>query len=125
MTGVSHRRSALAVLLVALVAALVATGCGGNDEDESRSTPQPAEAEQPLSPEEEQGRNLFVENCGSCHTLDAAGTEGAIGPNLDEAQADEQEVLAKIAEGPGAMPENLVSGADAQAVAAFVAASGP
>lgn len=85
----------------------------------------PAEAEQPLSAEEERGRELFVQNCGSCHTLDAAGTEGAIGPNLDEAQTNEEEVLAKIAEGPGAMPQNLVSGPDAQAVAAFVAASGP
>ena len=120
----AHRRSALALLLAALALSPVASGCGSDDEEESRSTPQPAEAEQPLSAEEERGRDLFVENCGSCHTLDAAGTDGAIGPNLDEAQADEEEVLAKIAEGPGAMPENLVTGADAQAVAAFVAANG-
>jgi mono/diheme cytochrome c family protein len=28
---------------------------------------------------------LFVKNCGSCHTFEAAGTQGTIGPNLDDA----------------------------------------
>ena len=124
---------------VAAIAAVIALAgipfaCGTTDEDDStvdstteatRTTPGPADPEQPLSPAEEHGRELFVSNCGSCHTLDAAGTEGQIGPNLDEAQVDEAEVLAKIAEGPGAMPENLVSGKDADDVAAFVANAGP
>ena len=90
--------------------------------------PQTAVEEQPLDPIEERGRELFVANCGSCHTLEAAGTQGAIGPNLDEAQVDEAEVLAVIAnggKGSGNMPANLVTGEDAEAVAAFVAASGP
>jgi mono/diheme cytochrome c family protein len=111
-----------------LVAAAMATliGCGDGDaSEEARSTPAEQETEQPLSPAEEQGRELFIANCGSCHTLDAAGTQGDIGPNLDEAQVDEAEALARIKEGPGVMPENLVEGADAAAVAAFVAASGP
>ena len=74
------------------------------------------------------GRELFVDNCGTCHTLDAAGTQGSIGPNLDEAQVDEAEVLEVIANGgrgSGNMPANLVTGADAEAVAKFVADSGP
>ena len=29
------------------------------------------------------GRTLFGEKCGSCHTLEAAGTTSEIGPNLD------------------------------------------
>src|SRR5688500_142862 len=120
-----HLLAALGIAAVAALAGCDSTGDESNDETESRPTPVPAEAEQPLAPEEERGRDLFVENCGSCHTLDAAGTEGSIGPNLDEAQVDTEEALAKIKEGPGAMPENLVSGQDAQAVAAFVAASGP
>jgi len=32
---------------------------------------------------------LFTEQCGSCHTLAAAGTAGETGPNLDEALAGE------------------------------------
>ena len=90
--------------------------CGTTDEDDgtvdsttdaTQTTASPGDADQPVSAAEENGRELFVANCGSCHTLDVAGTDGSIGPNLDEAQVDEAEVLAKIAEGPGAMPENL------------------
>jgi mono/diheme cytochrome c family protein len=31
------------------------------------------------------GKKLFVENCGSCHVLNRAGTKGTTGPNLDQA----------------------------------------
>ena len=30
------------------------------------------------------GQSLFETNCGTCHTLYAAGTDGNYGPNLDE-----------------------------------------
>ena len=33
------------------------------------------------------GEELFKQECGSCHTLAAAGTVGTIGPNLDDAFA--------------------------------------
>lgn len=114
----------------AICCAAVFAACGDDDADtnaEDRTTPQSAVEEQPLDPIEERGRELFVANCGACHTLEAAGTQGAIGPNLDEAQVDEAEVLAAIASGgrgSGNMPANLVTGEDAEAVAAFVAASG-
>ena len=32
----------------------------------------------------QQGKDLFVTNCGSCHTLYKAGTDGVVGPNLDD-----------------------------------------
>ena len=35
-----------------------------------------------------QGKALFAEKCGSCHVLADAGTQGTIGPNLDEALDD-------------------------------------
>jgi mono/diheme cytochrome c family protein len=38
-------------------------------------------------PDTQSGQQLFTANCGSCHTLSAAGTEGTIGPNLDNAFA--------------------------------------
>lgn len=31
------------------------------------------------------GKQVYVEKCGSCHTLNRAGTTGVTGPNLDEA----------------------------------------
>jgi mono/diheme cytochrome c family protein len=33
------------------------------------------------------GKQLFVDRCGGCHTLAAAGTAGNVGPNLDDAFA--------------------------------------
>jgi cbb3-type cytochrome c oxidase subunit III len=33
------------------------------------------------------GKKLFVQACGGCHTLADAGTNGTIGPNLDDAFA--------------------------------------
>jgi cytochrome c oxidase subunit 2 len=32
-----------------------------------------------------QGRELFTQQCGSCHTLADAGTQAEVGPNLDDA----------------------------------------
>jgi mono/diheme cytochrome c family protein len=37
------------------------------------------------------GRDLFVPRCGGCHTLADAGTNGTIGPNLDNAFAQARE----------------------------------
>jgi mono/diheme cytochrome c family protein len=37
------------------------------------------------------GRDLFVQRCGGCHTLAEAGTNGKIGPNLDDAFAQARE----------------------------------
>ena len=68
-----------------------------------------------------------MQSCGSCHTLEAAGTQGAIGPNLDELQADEAEVLKAIAGRRHRQRHDargLYEGADAEAVATFVADNG-
>ena len=123
----------LGVILVVLGAFALAGGLfdgQSGEDDETTSTPTVStDSEQPLSPEEERGRMLFADNCGSCHTLDAAGTNGTVGPNLDEAQVDEAEVLQAIEQGGrepgGPMPAGIVTGEDAQAVAKFVAVSGP
>ncbi len=37
------------------------------------------------------GKELFVQRCGGCHTLADAGTNGRIGPNLDDAFAQARE----------------------------------
>jgi mono/diheme cytochrome c family protein len=38
------------------------------------------------------GKKLFVQACGGCHTLADAGTNGKIGPNLDDAFAQARQV---------------------------------
>jgi mono/diheme cytochrome c family protein len=76
------------------------------------------------------GAYLFAERCGGCHTLTPAGTQGsdarsvrAQGPNLDQRSETKDDVLFAIRNGgySGAiMPQNIVTGKDAEAVADFV-----
>jgi mono/diheme cytochrome c family protein len=139
---VRNRRRTAAALAAGAVSAVVALGCGGGSDSEtveqhtsSSGAPQSADVEQPLSAAQVHGRDLFVQNCGSCHTLDAAGTVGNVGPNLGDIAINEQDVLAAIRNGggrhakgqetgpSGTMPANLVTGKDAQDVASFVAAN--
>ena len=78
------------------------------------------------------GAVLFAERCSGCHTLAAAGTQGSAnralrneGPNLDQRTETVNDVLFVIRNGgfSGAiMPQNIVVGDEAQAVAEFVAA---
>jgi mono/diheme cytochrome c family protein len=134
-------RSAVACLAAGVVCVLVVLGCGGgsdsatvNQRTSQSGAPEPGATEQPLTPAEQRGRELFVDHCGSCHTLDAAGTVGQIGPNLGDIAVNEADVLHAIRTGGGRhshgaggrtgnMPRNLVTGQDAQDVAAFVAAN--
>jgi mono/diheme cytochrome c family protein len=122
-------RTVAVTLVAATVCILVAASCGGDDDSDTTrasGTPEAPEAEQPLSQAQLRGRDLFVENCGSCHTLDAAGTVGQIGPDLDDISISEEDVLRAImigGRGSGNMPQNLVTGKDAQDVAAFVGVS--
>ena len=85
------------------------------------------------------GKQLFVKKCGACHTLARANTKGTTGPNLDEAfqrplsegfgESAVRGVIYKqilfpdrLPNAQGVkMPPKLVSGADAQDVAAYVA----
>lgn len=100
--------------------AVAASGCGDSN---------------PNNPSGNPGKQLFAQKCGSCHVLEAAGTRGVAGPNLDaafkqsladgfERSTIESVVRKQIALPMGkAMPANLVEGKDADAVAAYVAES--
>jgi mono/diheme cytochrome c family protein len=61
-------------LCLALIgaAALLLSGCAGRAADATGA-------------DTAQGKELFVKNCGSCHTLQDAATAGTVGPNLDDA----------------------------------------
>ena len=50
-----------------------------------RATPRPRA---PCPASDRQGLELFQINCGACHTLAAAGTDGIVGPNLDQLLGD-------------------------------------
>jgi mono/diheme cytochrome c family protein len=78
------------------------------------------------------GKELFAINCGSCHTLAKAGTDGVVGPNLDDRLAPagptppdpatiKPRVLTAIENGiQGRMPAGILSGEQAETVADFV-----
>jgi mono/diheme cytochrome c family protein len=77
-----------------------------------------------LSGTNEQGKQLFIQTCKSCHTLAAVNAHGVTGPNLDTlGGVDKQRVLHAIkigGTGDGRMPPQLLTGADADAVATYV-----
>jgi mono/diheme cytochrome c family protein len=117
------RKTSRAAAGLALVAAVAFAGCDLNEDADL-----------------ERGRNLFLAKCGTCHTLAEAGSTAEIGPNLDAAfaaaraegnDADTIEgVVQSQIENPRPaepddvntyMPAELVTGQDAENVAAYVA----
>ena len=77
------------------------------------------------------GAEIFSTHCSGCHTIGAAGTQGsanralrAQGPSFDQRKESYDEVLFAIHNGgfSGAiMPQNIIVGDDATAVAKFLA----
>jgi cytochrome c551 len=108
-----------AFLLIAVAVLATAAGCGTQGIQVPASDPMHA------------GAQIFSERCSGCHTLTPAGTEGSAnrserqqGPNLDQRTETMSDVIYAIRNGgfSGAiMPQNIVVGADADKVAAFVA----
>jgi mono/diheme cytochrome c family protein len=108
-----------ALLLIAVAAVAAVTGCGTQGVQVSSDDPT------------HEGAEIFAQRCAGCHTLTPAGTEGSAnrservqGPDLDQRKETMADVIYAIRNGgfSGAiMPQNIVVGADAQKVAAFVA----
>jgi mono/diheme cytochrome c family protein len=82
-----------------------------------------------------EAQQIFATNCGTCHTLAAGGTDGVVGPNLDELLVPSAVNSAQSFEGNatrvmqavtcgigGRMPRGILEPAEAQEVAKFVAA---
>jgi mono/diheme cytochrome c family protein len=87
----------------------------------------------------ENGRQLFIEKCGTCHQLAEAGGGTNVGPDLDAAFADaraqgmDQDTIEGVVESqianprvvnesdPSYMPAEIVTGDEARDVAAYVA----
>jgi len=75
---------------------------------------------------EADGASIFASaGCGSCHTLEAAGSSGTIGPDLDDSGPPRELVIERVTKGMGAMPSFSDSLSDEQieAVADYVAKS--
>jgi len=113
---------AIVILYVGLGIAVPAAVIAGRGESEGGVGP--LRTEQATSAQEE-GKTLFIANCKSCHTLAAVQAHGVTGPNLDELGGlDKQRVLNAIKNGGTGqkrMPKGLLTGEDAEYVAAYVA----
>ena len=60
--------------------------------------------------------------CGMCHTLQAAGTEGQIGTNLDQLKPQIPQIISTVTNGIGVMPafEGMLTMKEIDAVAYYV-----
>lgn len=110
----------LSVPIVAALAALLLAACGS----EAISVP-------PEDAIAYNGAEIFSTSCAGCHTVTPAGTQGSgnrslrvQGPNFDQRKESYEDVLFAIHNGgfSGAiMPQNIVVGDEATAVAEFLA----
>ncbi len=76
------------------------------------------------------GAEIFAEHCAGCHTMTPAGTQGSglrtlrvQGPNLDQRHVAYEDALFAIRNGGASgavMPQNIVVGDNAEAVARFI-----
>ena len=73
------------------------------------------------------GKNVFLNkgSCSACHTLADAGSNGQIGPNLNEIKPDKMRVMNAVINGIGVMPayENQLTLEEIEAVAQYVSIS--
>ena len=75
----------------------------------------------------DKGKIIFLKqgNCAVCHTLLDAGSDGNIGPNLNEIRPDIMRVIAAVTNGIGVMPayQGELSPEEIEAVAHYVSVS--
>jgi cytochrome c553 len=93
------------------------TGSGDEEEQEGGEVPEG----DPTA-----GEDVFASSgCGSCHALEAAGSNGNIGPDLDEAKPDYERAVDYVTNGKGAMPafKGQLNDEDIANVAAYVVES--
>jgi cytochrome c553 len=112
----------IVILYVGLGIAVPAAVIAGRGESEGGVGPLRTEQ---ANHAQEEGKTLFIANCKSCHTLAAVQAHGVTGPNLDELGGlDKERVLNAIKNGGTGqkrMPKGLLTGEDAEYVAAYVA----
>jgi mono/diheme cytochrome c family protein len=101
---------AIAAALLAGALALGAAACGDGYGDSGETTPTDTTEETTTTGETTDtdafaaGREIFLSNCGSCHTLADAGTTGTVGPDLDSVSPSFDTVETQVREGGGQMP---------------------
>ncbi|MEA2246286.1 MAG: quinohemoprotein ethanol dehydrogenase [Solirubrobacteraceae bacterium] len=132
-TGMRGKVGAMRSLGAVLgIVALLLVGCGSDDNgggsaDSAATTQQSSTQESTATSgggtdSAAQGKQIFTANCGGCHTLADAGTNGKVGPNLDDVKPDEAKVESQVTDGGGKMPafKGRLSPEEIKAVATYV-----
>ncbi|MEX0674464.1 MAG: cytochrome c [Gaiellaceae bacterium] len=112
------------LFFVAMMAAVVVLARESEEEEGAHEAGPPAAETQPgVEGDPAAGENVFASQaCGSCHTLQAAGSSGTIGPNLDDLAPGYDAIVRQVTNGGGGMPAfgDQLSEEQIQDVAAFV-----
>jgi mono/diheme cytochrome c family protein len=71
------------------------------------------------------GKGIFSATCGGCHVLSDAGTDGTVGPNLDDSKPPKALVVDRVTNGKGQMPsfKSSLDQAQIEAVAEYVSSA--
>lgn len=112
-----------APLAIAATAGLIACGGGDSGSGGSATTSPATTGDSGGSATASDGKTIFVQNCGTCHTLAAAGTNGAVGPNLDGISDSQMQVYNQVLNGGGGMPsfDGVLTPAEIDTVSKYVA----
>ena len=97
----------------------------GEEPAEEEPEPEEPPAEEPAG-DAAAGEAVYASaGCGGCHTMEAAGSSGNVGPNLDDSQPDAALVEERVRNGAGAMPafEGELSDEQIDDVTAYVVES--
>ena len=121
-------RSAFALTLLVCALGLAVAGCGGDDEGSGTDEPPPATTQTTggETGDAANGEQVFASaGCGGCHAFSAAGSSGAVGPDLDDAAPSYDAAVEQVTNGGGAMPsfKDELSEQEIRDVAAFVSGS--
>ncbi|MEA2381855.1 MAG: hypothetical protein QOH72_1826 [Solirubrobacteraceae bacterium] len=111
----------LCALLTVLGLAIAACG-GGSSSSSSSSSSSQSSASGGAQSASAEGKQIFTANCGGCHALKDAGTNGPVGPDLDQLKPAKAIVVRQVENGGGQMPSFKGKLTDAQinAVATYV-----
>ncbi|MBM6616308.1 cytochrome c551 [Bacillus suaedaesalsae] len=104
-------------MVILFGAMLTLAACGGGDEEAS---PNESAGGETSGAETTAAEPIYQKSCAGCHGGDL---QGGMGPGLTKvgSKYSEEEILNIIHNGQGNMPKGVIQGAEAEAVAAWLA----
>lgn len=116
------------IILAVVGVGLTVAACGGSSSgasEQGSSTAQTTGGSSTGAVASAEGAKIFASNCAQCHTLLAAGSQGSVGPDLDQRAPDLARVKSQVTNGGDGMPAfaDVLSSEQIDAVSSYVADS--